>query len=387
MNRVWPYLRASTALVLAASMACPPARALVTLNDGHDKIYVTLSAGVSHDSNVFAQNGGKGDYLYTSGFSADYQRRAGWIGVNATMGISGAHYGSFSNQDYSDPSFSLELSKQTGRTTGAITISAARESRADAAVNTRNTYWNFSYGGNFHYHIVGTWDLSGGASYSDREYQDEIAFANLKTIATNVDLIKVVSAERDVMLGYRYRYSETSRLTSSDDHNFSVGVHGKVIPGINGSIRFGYQFRSPHGHKAGATTSNPNKDFQSWSSSGSVSYAINKKINLAGSLSKDFSTTATDSAVDNLVASLDAQYAFTSRIAFTSSIGTGTTKFLDNAGPARHDTYLTGSFGASYGFSEHLKFNLSYLWFRNWSSLNFADFVRSSWSLGASSHW
>jgi hypothetical protein len=303
------------------------------------------------------------------------------------MAMSGGKYGSITNQDYSDPSFNLELNKQTGRTTGAITISAARESRADAAVNTRNSSWNFNYGANYHYHIAGTWDLAGGVSYSDREYQDEIAFANLKTIATSVDLIKVLSSERDVMLGYRYRYSDTSRNTSSDDHNLSVGLHGKVIPGVNGSVRFGYQFRIPHGPRPGLAAGNPSKDFQSWTATGSASYAINKKMNLAGSISKDFSTTATDSSVDGLVLSLDAQYALTSRLGFNANVGTGSTKFLDNVGPARHDTYVTASFGTGYAFSEHLKFSFSYLWFKNWSSSSFADFVRSSWSLGASSHW
>lgn len=387
MNLLGRTLRAGTAIWLAACLACPPARALVTLNDGHDRIHVTFSTGISHDSNVFAQNGGKGDFVYSTGVNVDYQRRAGWIGVTASTGISGGAYGDFKDQNYSDPSFNLELSKQTGRTTGAINISAARESRADAAVNTRNTYWNFNYAGNFHYHIAGTWDLSGGGGFAQRRYLDEQTFTNLSTFSTNLDLIKVISSERDVMTGYRYRYNQTSRHTSSHDHNFSLGVHGKVLPGVNGSVRVGYQFRNLEGRLPTATVATPKRDFSSWSAAASANYAINKKISLSGSLSKDFSITATDTSTDTLVASLDGTYALTSRIAFNVSMGTGTTKFLDNAGPPRTDTYLTGSFGTGYAFSEHLKLSFSYMWFRNWSSTTFADFIRSSWSLSASSRW
>jgi hypothetical protein len=378
------YLRAFTALVLATCLACPPAAALVTLNDGHDRIHVTGSMGVTHDSNVFAANGGKGDFMYTSGFTADYQRRAGWIGVNASVGVSASKFASLTDQDYSDPSFNLELTKQTGRTTGSINLSAARETRADAAVNARSSSWNINYGAAYHYHITGTWDLSGSLGFSQRKYQDETTYSNLDTFSSSFDLIKLLSSERDLMLGYRYRYNDTSRHTSSDDHNFSAGLHGKVIGAVNGAVRVGYQFRVPHGRRAAGTT---NKDYQSWSASGNASYAINKKINLSGSISKDFSTTATDASVDTLSTSLDGQYALSSRIGFNVSTGLGRTSFLDNLGPPREDTYLTGGAGASYSFSEHLKLSLNYSWFKNWSSLSFADFVRSSWSFSASSHW
>ena len=39
-----------------------------------------------------------------------------------------------------------EFTKQTGRTTGSLSLSASRESRADAAVNLRSTSWNIPVG-------------------------------------------------------------------------------------------------------------------------------------------------------------------------------------------------------------------------------------------------
>ena len=79
---------AALAFVLATSLAVTPAHALVTLNDGHDKIFVSGSVSVSRDSNVFANSDNKGDFVYSTSLSAEYTRRAGWIGVNANASVS-----------------------------------------------------------------------------------------------------------------------------------------------------------------------------------------------------------------------------------------------------------------------------------------------------------
>ena len=156
-------------MLLAACVACPPARALVTLNDSHDHIFVSTSFGVSHDSNVFASNGSPGDYVYSTGVTADYSRRAGWIGVNASVAMSASRFGKVKNQNFSNPNYSLELTKQSGRTTGSFTLSGARESRADASVNLRTDSWNYNAGLNYKYPIIERFTLSGALGYSSHK--------------------------------------------------------------------------------------------------------------------------------------------------------------------------------------------------------------------------
>ncbi len=382
------------ALLLAAGIAATPAHGLVTLNDGRDRIYVTGTASMNYDSNVFASNGSEGDIIYNAGISADYSRRAGWISVGAVVGMNFGNFTKLKSQNFSDPSLSLEFTKQTGRTTGAVTISAARESRADAAVNSRSTSWNLNYGANFRYGMGSTYDLSGGMSFSQRKYQEDLIFSNLSTYSTNLDLSHVLNNQRDVMVGYRFRFAESARDTSSTDHGINVGLNGRLILGVNGSVRVGYQTRIPSGVVGGLS------NYDSWTASGSASYPINKKFNISGSVSKDFSTTATDSSVDALTATLDAQYAFNSRLSLTTSLGWGDSQFLGDGGriqldagppvvfgPNRHDNYLNFSASTGYAFNEHLKLSLSYTWFKNWSTIQFADFVRNTWSLGVSSRW
>ena len=390
----WREFRAALALMLATSLVCSPARALVTLNDGHDKIRVGGSVSVSRDSNIFANSDNRGDYVYSTSLSAEYTRRAGWIGVNANASVGSSRFASVKGQDFDNPSFGLEFTKQTGRTTGALTFSASRESRADSAVNLRSTSWNIPVGLNFKYPIVGTYTLAGTLGYSSRRYLDETVFASLATYNAAIDLLHMLSTERDLVAGYRYRFSDTSRSTSSIDHSLSLGLSGKLIRGISGSLRAGYQTRLSRGGPTG------NTKFDSWTASGSSSYAFSKRLTFSGAIAKDFSITATDASVDTTTLSLDAQYAYNSHWTAASSVSYGDTQFLGESGridyfpggpspvgPHRHDNYLSFSSSINYSLNEHLKVALSYNWFKNWSTLSYADFVRSSYSLSVSSHW
>lgn len=391
--RLCREFRAVLALLLASLLACPPAHALVALNDGRDRIYVNGSVSVAHDSNVFASAGSAGDYVYSTSISADYTRRAGWIGVNGSVGVNSSKFATIDDQDFSDPSISLEFTKQSGRTTGSVTLNATRQSRADAAVNLRTESWNYGAGLGFRYPVSGTFTLAGNFSYNNTLYSGSSVFSDLATYSAGLDLFHIFSSERDLIGGYRYRYGETSRSTSYTDHSFTTGVSGKIIRGVNGSLRAGYQFRVPHG---GIVT----EQFSSWTASGSATYAINKKMNITGTLAKDFSTTATDSFVDTLTASADTQYAYSSKWSASTGITYGDSRFLGESGrviislgpplelgPERHDSYLTWNASLNYSMNEHLKVSVVYNWFKNWSTSSFADFVRTGYSLNVSSRW
>jgi hypothetical protein len=379
---------------MATTLACRPSRALVSLNDGHDKIFVSVSTSVAHDSNVFANSNNNGDFVYSTGLSAEYTRRAGWIGVNANMAMGSSHFATLKGQDFNNPSFGLEFTKQSGRTTGSLTLSAARESRADAAVNVRSTSWNVPIGLNFKYPIVGTYTLSGSFGYSSRRYLNETAFASLQSYNASFDLFHILTTERDMLVGYRYRFNESSKHTSSTDHGFSLGINGKLLRGISGSLRVGYQVRIPRGPKGDEPA------IKSWTISSPASFAISKRFNISGTVSKDLAITATDAMVDTTTAGIDGQYAFTSH--WQTHLGStfGDTRFLgDNGrvvisagpptvfGPQRHDDYVTWSWSLNYARNQHLNSSLTYSWFRNWSTTSFGDFTRSSWTLNMSTRW
>ncbi len=383
-------------LVLALSLIYSPVHALVSLNDGHDHVYVTGGVNMGWTSNLFANSEAKSDYSVSSSLLVEYQRRAGWIGVNASVGIDATSYNVFTEENFANPRFAAEFTKQTGRTTGSLTLSAARQSRADAAVNTRVTSWNFGAGVNARYPIVSIYTLTGSLSFSQAKYLESV-FPDLSTYSASIDMIRLLSTERDLTLGYRYRLTEASVDSGYDDHSVNVGLTGKLIRGLNGSLRAGYQTRTPFG---ASPTGRPESSYSSWTASGSATYALNKRANFTGTISKDFSTTATTASVDTTTAALDFQYAYSSRWSLTASASLGDSRFLGESGrlvvsvgpplllgPQRHDTFLAFSASLNYSMNEHLRVTAAYNWFQNWSNEPFADFIRSGYSLSLSSRW
>lgn len=396
-------VRAAAAIGLGSLVACPPAHALVALNDGRDRIYVNGSVSVGYDSNVFASKGSEGDTVYSTSVSAEYTRRAGWIGVNGTVGVTSSKFASIDGQDFANPNFSLEFVKQSGRTTGSLTFNAVRQSRADPAVNDRVVSWNYNAGLGVRYPISGTYTAAGSLGYSNTVYSNSAVYSDTESYTAGVDIFHILSSERDMLVGYRYRYGSTSRDIAYTDHDLHTGVNGKIIRGVNGSLRVGYQTRITDGG------TDDGQRFDSWTASGSATYAFNKKSNITGTIAKDFSTTATDTFVDSLTFSADFQYAFTSRWGFLSSLSYGDSRFLGDGGrivlppevdeegnivgpsprlgAARHDYFLSFNAALNYSMNEHLKVSVGYTWFKNWSNLSFASFIRTGYNLSASTRW
>jgi hypothetical protein len=144
----------TAAAVIGFAFAVPRSVALVSLEDGKDHLYVDGSVKMAYDSNVFTNSSKGGSVSYQGSLSTEFTRRAGMIGVNVTAGLDFAHFQSFRSQDYVDPKVSAEFTKQSGRTTGSLTLSAQRNDRADVDVNTRDISWVYDAGLNFQYPVI-----------------------------------------------------------------------------------------------------------------------------------------------------------------------------------------------------------------------------------------
>jgi opacity protein-like surface antigen len=377
--------RTTSALLLATSLACVPARGLVTFNNGHDHIYVTGTIGVAHDSNIFANNASDGDYIYTATLLAEYARRAGWIAVNGSLEVNASRFAEHEEENFENPKLSLEFTKQSGRTTGSLTLNAARENRTDPLINFRNESWVYGAGLSVKYPVIDRYSLAGSLGYSFVDYTDNSLYVDLRSYSASVDLFYVLSKERDLVAGYRYRQNESSVDTTTFDHAFTVGVNGRIVRGWNGALRFGYQTRE--------LQTSPEVTFDSWTGSASVTHAFGKRVGLTGQIGKDFSTTATNINLDSTTASLGMQYTFNARWDAHAGVGYAHTRFLGAAGivlPSgrqREDTNLNANVGVGYHPNEHLKVTVNYSWAKNWSTLEYSDFIRRGWSLSLSSRW
>jgi hypothetical protein len=375
----------TAAAVLSLFVANPQARALVSLEDGRDHIFVDGTVALGYDSNVFA-NAQSGGSLVTEGsLGINFTRRAGWIGVNASAEVDFANYGRFHTQDYADPKVTAELTKQTGRTTGSLTMSIQKQDRADVTVNTRDTAWIYDVGLNVQYPVIERYSLTGTLDWNRTDYEDHDLFTNLTVYTGNLYLYYILNDERDLFIDARGRYTDEADGEYDIDKALSAGVSGRVYGPFNGSLQFGFQNRTSYvGVNAG--------NYNDVTASGTATWNMNRRMTLTAMLSRDFSTTATAQSIEDTNASLTFQDSLTAKASFTLIASVGENRFLGDEGlltdgERRVDDYYALSAQYYYTLNQHLKFSLTYSYYRSYSTLAYAEFPRHQVFLSLISHW
>jgi hypothetical protein len=372
--------------VVSIGIACPRALALVSLEDGKDHVFVDGSFEMGYDSNVFTNAQDQGSMVYQGTLGVEFTRRAGWIGVNGNVSLNYARYSAFRAQNYQDPKFSLELTKQTGRTTGSVTMSIQKENRADVTINTRDASWNYEAAVNVQYPVIERYTISGSFDYTRIAYQDTQLFTDLSTYTGNLFLYYVLNEQRDLFINYRTRYEDEANGSYDVDNAVMVGVSGRVYGPFNGSLQVGYQQRNPYrgidDHSDDDVTA-----------SGSATWNINRRVQLTGSLSRDYSNTAQAQNIEVSQAGLTFQDAVNASSNVTLGADIGENRFLGDAGiieplgQRRVDWFYSLSASYYYMISEHLKISLNYIYYRSYSTLAYAEFPRQQINLTLSSHW
>ena len=173
------YTKTCLLLLGALLLSLVPAHALLNVGGARNQLFVFGNATFAYDSNIFSDATGRGDYTVTGSVGAQLKRRAGIIAVDATATLDYSSYGQFTDQNALNPNFQVEFNKTTGRTTGALTISAYRESRADSSVNLRTSSWNFPVGLSLKYPVNDKYYFTSQTTYLRRRYVESASLANL----------------------------------------------------------------------------------------------------------------------------------------------------------------------------------------------------------------
>ncbi|HKB56097.1 MAG TPA: outer membrane beta-barrel protein [Lacunisphaera sp.] len=365
--------------VFTLGLALPRAPALLNIDGSRNQLFVFGSVAFAYNSNVFSDYTNRADYTITADAGVDLKRRAGIIAVNATVKVDYVRYGKYSDENAVNPGFYIEFNKTTGRTTGAITINAFRESRADSAVNLRTSSWNFPLGLSLKYPVNDKFYVTSSTSYLQRRYPASTALANYTDYTEGLDLFYVYTSKLDLVGGYRIRVSRTSIGNNTTDHWFNVGATGGLLAKLSGSIRLGYQIRE--------TSGSGGENFAQVNASGSLSWPVTRKLGLSGSINRDFNTIATGASVDSTGVALRATYAFTRKIEFGSGVGYGRNKFLARDQPPRTDDFFSFDVSAHYKMNEQLSLGASYTYFRNSSNISFSQFDRQGFSFDIASRY
>ena len=360
-------------------LAIHQALAFVKSAEGHNELFVVGSLATGFDSNINSAAEGKSDLITSTTVALNYIRNAGLIGVNSELSWTRADFAENAAESFSDPTLTLEFNKKTGRTTGSLSFSAGRQSQADASINQRTVAWNYSTAFNWKYPVMDRYSVGGTLSYGLIDYTGTTStLTDLTTKSASTDLFYRYDSQRELLAGYRIRQSDTSANNQSTDHSVTTGVSGKILAKLRGSVRAGYQVRQEgsSGQSFGSTTA-----------SAALTWAVNKRFTLTGTVEKDFSTTSAESSVDNLSFNLAAQYVLTYQWAVFSGVGTGDSLFLNGTDLDRKDFYATWNTGLAYTLNDHLRTSLSYSYFQNWSNRDTSSFDRSTLTLNVSTRW
>jgi hypothetical protein len=360
-------------------LALPTTHALLNLDGTRNQFFVFGSLAAGYDSNIFSSGDAEGDYTVTGTFGAELKRRAGIIAVNGSVTFSYIAYDKNVEENAFNPNFFVEFNKTTGRTTGALTISAYKESRSDSSVNIRTSSWNLPIGLNLKYPVNDRYYLTSQTSYLGRKYVENDALANYADVTQSVDVFYIYTSRLDLLGGYRIRFAQTSHGDETTDHWINVGATGSLLAKLNGTVRLGYQLRDVSG--------NASEEYTHFNMLASLSWPVTRKLILNAQLSRDFNTIATGETVDSFSAHLGATYVMNRKVDFTAGLGYGINHFLGTPPPIREDTFFSFDVGARYSMNEHFKVGASYTYYRNWSTLDYSDFERQGFAIDISSRY
>lgn len=371
-----PRLAPIPGILVLALLATAPhhAHALFNLGGTQTQIFVTGRATLAYDSNIFAESTERGDYIFTAGAGIEFKRRAGIFAIDARAAFDYSRFDRYTDQDAWNPSFFLEVNKASGRTTGALTVNAFRESRADSSVNFRTQSWNFPVSLNLKYPVSDRFYLSSQTAVLQRSYQRDALLLDYTDFSQGLNLFYVYTSKLDLFGGYRVRLGRTD-LGRTVDHAVNFGATGGLLPKVNGTLSVAFQRRDID--YSGET-------FDAVGVAASLQWTATRKFTATAGVARDFNTTATGTSVDTFSGQLRGTYVFTRRFSVEGGVAVGRNRFLGGGITYRHDTFFSADLGATYTVNEHLRLSASHSLSRNWSSIDFADYVRRGYTLEAS---
>lgn len=349
--------------------------ALLNIDGTRNQVFVFGSATIGFDSNVFAEQVGRSDYIYSASLGVELKRRAGIIAVNARVVFDYQKFAQNSDQTSWNPNLFLELNKTIGRTTGALTINGYRSSKADSAVNVRTQSWNFPLGLNIKYPVNDKLYLTSSTGYLKRSFVNTTQLLNYTDYSQAFDFFYVYTSKLDIVGGYRIRIGNTN-VNTTTDHNFTLGLANALLPKVHGVLRLGYQFRE---------VDNTGAIYSHFNIAATLTWNVTRKLTASAQITRDFSTTAVGGSIDTFNTLVRANYVFSRRWEAEAGVGYGKNEFLD--GPARTDEYFTWNIGGTFTWSEHFRLSATYEYMNNWSTNLFSNFERTGYSLHVASRF
>lgn len=353
--------------LLAALFVTAHAHALLTLEDGKAQLGVIGQVSFNWDSNLFNNANAQSDSYQVVVAGVTYDRNAGVISVKGSAIWAFDFFNDFSDENSSNPTFKLILAKAQGKTTGGVEVGYRKISQADDAANQRTRLGEFDTTLTLQYPLNNRFSLTGKTKLADHNYSDNVFFDN-STFSQSIDGFLAYTSKLDVFGGYRYRFTDADGQPDAVDHAFTIGVNGKLLPKVDGSLRIGYQVRDIN--LAGASS------LDGVTAAASLLWVPRNRVLVSTQISKDFSTTSTALSTDGLTWFNSVQFTTAQRLALTAGVGYSRSKYYSVDSLVRTDDNFYWRLGASYPITTSITADAEFTRSENWSTLRFADYTK-----------
>lgn len=368
-------LRLYASLALAAAVATP-ARALLTFDQGKDKVLVNATYSFGYDTNIFARSVAKGAVTQAYSASAVYTRRAGIISVSAVTSISHTIYAGLPGEDFYSPNLSLTFAKGTGRTTGALSFTGSRATTPDPIANNRATALNLGVGLNLRYPVIERYYFTNAAGFSTAHYTNKALFSDLNTYSDDIALNYKYDSKLDLNTAYRFGLNRTKGIEGLDNA-LLVGAVGTLRPKLSGTIDVGYDVRQndylQHQGKS--------QQFRGLTADLALNWRTTRTLGFTFTGSKAYSISSTDITTNTTTAGVSTDLAIGKRLRTTFGVTYVGTAFLGPNSKGRRDTLIEVPVNLGTALTTHIDVNLAYAYMINYSNISTGKFIRETITL------
>jgi polysaccharide biosynthesis protein VpsM len=366
--------------VAAVLMALPAttlsAAPFVALGNSAE-LFLTASAGVKFDDNIYLRNAGEIDdmiFTFTPGVEMVFGRNAATSG-NVYYRHDILRYSDNSNQDTDLANIGFNSTYNNGKTKMDFGVSysetATNETSVPGFIVPRNLTATRLIG---ELGVTEKTTFGAGVRYDKTDYRLSGAFQDSGITTIPLDVYFEYSPKLQVSVGYRYRDTNLSRnapagvTVNSSDHFLNIGARGEFTPKLTGQIRVGYATRDL----------DMGKDENNFGLDANLTLAATIKTSVFFNLQNDFGTSGIGESTKATSVSVgastrvDEQWALNANLAFRS---------VDY--PTRVDDFFEVSGGVTYTYNAFFNVAGSISHRSNDSTTAVSEFSNTVLSLGA----
>lgn len=367
-------------IALAALTTACHAAPFLAIGDGAE-LFATGTLGVRADDNIFLSNKATSDTVFeiTPGLSLEFGKNADLKGyLSVTDAFSNYTDLSSLNTNLFSADFAANYDdKKTklGFTAGYHELNQNTVDTALAAGGKLTRRDQFQVGAKGEVEITQITSVALGVNFDHINYKVG-GYGDTDELKVPINFYYKWTQKTDLSLGYSYRNYQTTIGQDSNDHFFSVGLRGELLPLLQGEIAVGVDQRNISG---GGSKTDPGL-------TANLSYEFSPKTKLTFTAGNNHSTSPQGAQQKNL--SFGGSATIEVDKAWTVNAGLNWRNIAYSrfgaAGP-HEDDYVEGTVGASYVVNSQVKINGGYIYRNNsTNNRNGSEFTGNVFNISAS---